>query len=149
MAPTTSQKTTAAKKKATSQKKKTLRAATTLRRSVSHTTSSSPTSLRHPTVEESDDDNEPGHVGETLDVDGDAVMEEVDTGSAGRLGDPIELSDIEEDDEGELSESTITVPVFQLLIKIGGARTTHQRVDRSGLRILQAYSSYRICRWPP
>jgi hypothetical protein len=149
MAPTTSQKTTAAKKKATSQKKKTLRAATTSRQSVSHTTSSSPTSSRHPTVEESDDDNEPGHVSETLDADGDAVMEEVDTGSARRLGDPIELSDIEEDDEGELSESTITVPVFQLLIKIGGARMTHQRVDHSSLRILQAYSNYQIYWWPP
>jgi hypothetical protein len=126
MAPIMSQKTTAAKKKATSQKKKMLRAATTSQRSVSHTTSSSPTSSRHLTVEESDNDNEPGHVGETLDTDGDAVMEEVDTGSARRLGDPIELSDIEEDDEGELSESTITVSVFQLLIKIGGAKTTHQ-----------------------
>ena len=88
-------------------------------------------------------------MGETLNADGDAIMEEVDTGSARRLGDPIELNDIEEDDEGELSESTITVPVFQLLIKIGGARMNHQRVDRSGLRILQAYSSYRICRRPP
>jgi hypothetical protein len=101
-----------------------------------------PTSSRHLTVEESDNDNEPGHVGETLDAEGDTIMEEVDTESAGRQGDTIELSDLEEDDEGELSESTITVLVFQLLIKIGGARTTHQRVDCSGLRILQAYSSY-------
>jgi hypothetical protein len=41
-------------------------------------------------------------VGETLNADGDAVMEEVDTESVGRQGDPIELREIEEDEKGEL-----------------------------------------------
>ena len=72
-------------------------------------TASARTTLKRVTVEESDEDDEPGHVGETLHADGDAVMELADDlsekHSAGE--DLMELTDnedAEEDEDSEISE---------------------------------------------
>jgi hypothetical protein len=100
------------------------------------------------TVEDSDEDEEPGHAGETLDADGDAVMElagdSSEKHSAGE--DPIELTDIddvEEDEDGEISELIVTVIIVSLWRQCA-ARMTHERLDHSGLCILQAYSNCGI-----
>jgi hypothetical protein len=62
-------------------------------------------SSTQPSIEEEDDDKLT-HVGDTLDADGDTVMEHVDDGEK-TASSPIELSDDEgmevEDDEAELS----------------------------------------------
>jgi hypothetical protein len=143
MAISKSQKTTAAKKKPTvnsntqsvapSQKRKGLRA----------------TRSKHATVEDSDEDEELGFVGGTLSPDEDAIMEEVDAGSErtsrGSTSEPIELTDAEdeeEDEEGEISE------LLEYCLSYESqhiTRTTGQRLDCSGLRILQAYSNRAIC----
>jgi hypothetical protein len=78
-----------------------------------------PTTSKCAMVKDSDEDEEPGHVGETLDADGDSVMEPVgdegETVSAGSTGDPIELTDAEdvkEDEDSEISELTVTIIMF-------------------------------------
>jgi hypothetical protein len=71
-------------------------------------TASMPTTSKCARVEDSDEDEEPGHVGESLSPDEDHIMEPVDSGSkkgaAGNTGDPIELTDAEEEEEDEDSE---------------------------------------------
>ena len=66
-------------------------------------TASAHTSLKRVTIEDSDEDDEPGHVGETLDADGDAVMEPADDSSE-NLMELTDNEDAEEDEDSEISE---------------------------------------------
>jgi hypothetical protein len=108
----TQKKTTAPKPTPTSlswSKKK----AAMKQKSTTHTLQSatSSQSLRQPSVKEEDDDK-PTHVDDTLDADGDTVMEHVDDGDK-TTSSQIELSDDEgmevEDDEAELSMHLIYI----------------------------------------
>jgi len=78
-----------------------------------------PTTSKCAMVKDSDEDEELGHVGKTLDANGDSVMDPVGdkgkTVSVGSTGDPIELTDakdVEEDEDSETSELTVTIIMF-------------------------------------
>ena len=111
----------------------------------------STTSSKRATVEDSDEDEEPGHVGRTLSPDDDTIMEEVDSASekagTGITGDPIELTDAEDSEEEEDSE--ISEPAEYCFSHWSEhiIRMTNQRLDCSCLCILQADSNCWICSW--
>jgi hypothetical protein len=77
-----------------------------------------------------DDDNEPDHVGSTLDADGDAIMELTE------LSD--EENDLSEDEETELSK--VTCIFMSSPITLIAIRVTYQRMECTYLCILQACS---------
>lgn len=66
-------------------------------------TASMPTTSKCARVEDSDEDEEPGHIGETLNSNEDHIMEQVARNSETELTD----AEAEEDEDSEISEPTI------------------------------------------
>jgi hypothetical protein len=73
-----------------------------------------PAIAKHAIVEDSNDDEEPGYVGEMLNPDGDIVIEPCgdayETDNMGSMGDPIEIDS--KDEDSKISEPTVTAIMF-------------------------------------
>ena len=80
------------------------------------------------------EDDEPMHIGSTLDVDGDHIMESTNDEEDEPNSGAISLSD---DEEIQLSMSSL---IFSNLCLINYIRMTYERVDGSHLCLLQAHS---------
>jgi hypothetical protein len=112
-------------------------------------TASMLTTSKRAMIEDSDEEEEPGHVGETLSPNEDAIMElansESDRGSTGSTGDSIQLTDAkdaEEDEDSEISKHGCDTG-FSCRSKLI-TRATYQRMDGAGLCILQSHSTCGI-----